>query len=402
MKIVFLVHRYWPSVGGVEKYIHELGRALLAMGHQVEVVAGAHTGGLPPTERHDEIRIRRFPAHRSPLRCRAWLWRRRSLFAHADVVSVSNTHMLEYYWRMLGPLADPRKVFLIRHGMACNYPVPDSQKLRARRSLDLAAGVIHDGQFIEKWLAVKPDLCPDQGLNPEADRLPAVPEPEPDSAIYIGRLEPDTGIRIYLDAISQLTRRRGQPFTLHVYGDGMLMTELRATVEQKSLPVVFHGRTPNAQDHITDSCFAFLDGRMAIQEAMARRRMVLAAYVDPLKRDYVAGESFSPYLIAVAKGADLAERATYYIDHPGERAILVQRAFEHSRKLTWARTGEAYVRFWQERLACPRFHLTWPQRLKATWTLEREAPAGNASAPQSPRCSAPRSGWNESALPTVR
>jgi hypothetical protein len=128
---------------------------------------------------------------------------------------------------------------------------------------------------------------------------------------------------------------------------------------------------------------------MAIQEAMARRRMVLAAYVDPLKRDYVASESFSPYLVAAANGTDLAERATYYIDHPDERAVLVQRAFEHSRQLTWTRTGEAYVRFWQERLACPRLRLTWLQRAKMAWTLEWEALARNDSAPQSTGWPAP-------------
>ena len=50
MKIVFLVHRYWPSVGGVEKYVHELGRALVDAGHEVDVVAGAHTVDLPSRE----------------------------------------------------------------------------------------------------------------------------------------------------------------------------------------------------------------------------------------------------------------------------------------------------------------------------------------------------------------
>ena len=59
MKALFLVHRYWPSVGGVEKYIQELSRALRAMGHQIEIVAGAHAEDLPPKEEHDEIRIHR-------------------------------------------------------------------------------------------------------------------------------------------------------------------------------------------------------------------------------------------------------------------------------------------------------------------------------------------------------
>ena len=373
MKIAFFVHRYWPSIGGVEKYIHELGRALVGMGHHVEVVAGAHVEGLPSTQQHEGIRIHRFPAQRSPLRCRLWLLRHRNLFTRADVVSISNTHMLEYYWRMLGPLGDPRNVFLIRHGMACDYPVPESQRSRARRSWGLAAGVVHDGHFIEKWLGVKPDLCPDQGLNPRADELPAIREPEPNSAIYIGRLGPDTGIRIYTEAVRLLNRNHRRRFALHVYGDGSLLRELQSFVERESLPVIFHGQVPSAQDHISDCCFAFMDGRMAIQEAMARRRLVLAAYVDPLKHDYVAGERFSSHLVTVANAAELARHVMYYIDHAEERAELVNGAFEYSRQLDWAHTARAYLRFWREKLACSSVRLPCLQRAKLAGELEWEA-----------------------------
>ena len=373
MKILFFVHRYWPSVGGVEKYIHELGKALIALGHQVEVVAGAHREGLPTVERHEGIPVYRFPAFRSPLRCRGWLWGRRYLFTRADVVNVSNTHMLEYFWRMFGPSVQAHKVFLTRHGMSYRHPVPESEKLRARRSLRLATAVVHDGCFIAKRLGVEPDLCPDQGLSPPADALPAVPEPPPTSAIYIGRLEPDSGIRIYMDAVRRLVHEQGREFTLHVYGDGTLMPEVRAAVARDRLPVRIHGRTPDAQRHIVDSCFAFIDGRMAIQEAMARRRLVLAAYVDPLKRDYIGAEPFSPYLIGVADGAELAARVTYYIDHPDQRAAMVTRAFEHARTLTWTRTAQAYLQLWQERLRSARPHLSLLASTRLAWTLEREA-----------------------------
>ena len=42
--------------------------------------------------------------------------------------------------------------------------------------------MVLDGHFIEKWLGVRPDCVPDQGLWPEADDIPEVPEPPPDSA----------------------------------------------------------------------------------------------------------------------------------------------------------------------------------------------------------------------------
>ena len=353
MKILFFVHRIRPSVGGVEKYVWELARALHAAGHSVTVVAGDHTGSLPATESREGIAIHRFSATRSPLRCRWQLFRMRGLFRCADIISVSNTHMLEYYWRVFGPFAGIRKLFLIRHGMSCVFPVPESETFRARRSVGLVRGVVHDGCFIEKWLGVTPDLCPDQGLSPPADSLVPVPEPPPSTAAFIGRLEPDTGIQVYIEAVRLLVREFGRPFRLDVYGNGSLLPGLRERVARDALPVVFHGETPNAQDKLDEVCFAFVDGRMVIQEAMARRRVVLAAYVDPLKRDYVCMESFSPYLFAGGDARTLAETTIRLIDNSQARAIAVQRAFAFARRLSWSRTAADFGQLWQNRLATP-------------------------------------------------
>lgn len=423
MNITCVAHRYWPHVGGVERYMHELAKALVAMGHTVRVIAGDTTGQLAPRDVRDGVSIHRFPASRSPARCRLWFLRHRHLLTRADVVHVSNTHMLEYVRRMLGRIVDRRKLFLTRHGMSLKFPVPASERIRARWSLHHCAGVIHDGAFIARWLHVEPDLCVDQGLNPEADALPEIPEPPPRSAVYIGRLEPDTGIRTYIDAVrilnhttrhwpetpgprvpalstsshdaapthsdprtahhrpgDQLTanpyRAMRDPyhelsnpygamcnrdsdmhnpyrnaFTLDVYGDGSLGAELRAVVTRESLPVFFHGRIPAAQDRFVDACFAFVDGRMAIHEAMARRRLVLAAYDHQLKRDYVCGERFSPYLVAVGGAGQLADRVAYFAAHEDKRRSMTDGAFAYARRLSWPQTALAYERLWRARLA---------------------------------------------------
>lgn len=349
MRITFFVHRYWPVVGGVEKYIEELGRALVRAGHEVTVVAGATKAGLVEHEVRDEIEIYRFPAHRSPLRCRAWLWRHRKLFTRAEVVSISNTHMLEYFCRMYGPMVSRDNVFLIRHGMSYRYPVPHEERQRARRSVGLVRGVVHDGEFIGKWLAIEPDLCPNQGLSPPASELPHVPEPAPNSAVYVGRVEPDSGIRIYLDAVRRLNDS-GFKFHLDAYGDGTLLPELRAQVEREGLPVQFHGRMANAQERITDGCFAFIDGRLAIQEALARRRLVLAAYVDPLKRDYVGIEAFSPFIVPVGSGEELAARVRQFSADAAARHSLIERGFAHAQTLTWDATARAVLGLWRSKL----------------------------------------------------
>jgi glycosyltransferase involved in cell wall biosynthesis len=81
LRIVFVTRRYWPAIGGIERVAVELGRALHAGGHEVEVVAqrideGAE-GWLTHTLReappfapfeHDGIPVRQF---RLPLALRA-------------------------------------------------------------------------------------------------------------------------------------------------------------------------------------------------------------------------------------------------------------------------------------------------------------------------------------------
>ena len=134
MHIVFFVTRYWPAVGGVEKYIPELGKALVAMGHRVTVVAGAHEPGLADQEMHDGIDVIRFPAYRSRLRCWFHLMRHRGLFQEADVVHISDVLMVEYFQAMIGWTMPRRPLFLTRHGLSYRCPVPAEEQRRARRA----------------------------------------------------------------------------------------------------------------------------------------------------------------------------------------------------------------------------------------------------------------------------
>lgn len=347
MKILFFVYRFWPEVGGVEKYIQQLARALDGMGHAVRILTPAHRPGLPSHEAIEGLDIYRFPGHRSPMRAWLHLMRLHRLFRWADVIHVSNTHVLEYFYRMVAWTLPDRPVFLTRHGMSYAYPVPESEMARARRSLEWVDGVVHDGCFIEKHLGVRPDIVPDQGLWPEADDLPVIPEPPPDSAVFVGRLDADSGIQIYVDAIACLRDRHRRTITLHVYGGGSLEEHLRRKAERQRLPIVFHGWQADAQERITDGCFAFVAGRMAMQEAMARRRLVVPAIVDPLKRDYVCGEPFSPHVVAGDSAEKIACQVAYYATHEEERRQRVEAAFAYARQLSWRKTAAAYLGLWR-------------------------------------------------------
>ncbi|MEE9294280.1 MAG: glycosyltransferase family 4 protein [Phycisphaerae bacterium] len=373
MQVTFLVSRYWPAVGGVEKYIRELGKGLIGMGHGVTVVAGAHEPGLPQHEVHEAVEVFRFPAYRSPLRCWCHLQRLRRLFTRADVVHISDVLMVEYYYRMLGWNLPQRPIYLTRHGMSFRHPVPDSEKRRAARAARMVDGTMDDGRFIAKWLQVPSDGTIDQGLSPTAPELEPVPEPPPHSAVFVGRLEWDSAITTYVDTVAVARQKHGLNISLQVYGNGPLNDKLRARVERDRLPVTFYGFVENAQERFSDGCFAFVSGRLAVQEAMARRRLVVATYVNQLKRDYICDEPFSPYLVVGADAEALADHVAYYAGHPEQRAQRVQQAFEYVKTLNWQRTACGYLRLWSARSAASPAGRRWAQRAALALQLCEEA-----------------------------
>lgn len=348
MHVLFLVPRYWPAVGGIEKYVRELGKALVDMNHRVTVVAAAHRPGLPDRETHDGIDVFRFPAHRSRLRSWVHLMGLRRLFVEADVVHISDVQMVECYCRMLGWTLR-RPVFMTRHGLSYRCPVPASEKRRAARAARLVRGIIDDGHFIAKWLGVPSDVSLEQGLSPRADEIGPVAEPADDTAVFVGRLDWDSGINIYVDAVANLRREHSVRLSLDVYGGGELEASMRARVQRERLPVRFHGFVEGAQKHLANGCFAFVSGRMAIQEAMARRRLVLAAYVNPLKHDYVREEPFSPHVCLAGTSEELADHIVHFRRDPAARRRRVERAFNYARTLTWSRTARGYLDLWRRR-----------------------------------------------------
>jgi glycosyltransferase involved in cell wall biosynthesis len=373
MRIVFMTSRYWPAIGGVEKYMHRLCQAFLQMGHAPVIVTGAHQDGLADHEEYEGVPVFRYPATRSPMRCWWHLTRLRPLFLSADVIHISDVWTLEYFYRMLAWTLPRKPLFLTRHGMSYRCPVPETEKTRAIRSLSLVDGVVHDGCFIETWVGVKADCVPNQGLYPEADDLPEIPEPPPDRATFVGRIEPDSGIGIYVDAIGILRRKHGLNIRLDAYGDGSMMSQLRSKIEREQLPVTMHGWRRDAQERVTDGCFAFIDGRMAMQEAMARRRLVVAAYVDPLKRDYVNGEPFSPYLVSGGDAETIADHVAHFARHDTERHELTRRAFEHARTLSWQKTACQYMELWEKAPRRTARRQSLMERAKLALALEFEA-----------------------------
>jgi glycosyltransferase involved in cell wall biosynthesis len=349
--VALLARRFHPSIGGVERYLRDLGEALADRGIRVYVLADNDNGRLAARERLGAIEVRRFAMSRSRLRAWGSLARLAPLLRRVDVLHVSDVWMLEYYYRIIARLVGPRTISLTRHGISVRDPIPESERLRSRRARAWCDVLFDDGYFIEKRIGVTPDAVPNQGLNPPASAIPQTPEPAMDSAVFLGRLDTDTGLEIYLEAMAALRDRHGIDMWLTVYGDGPCAASLKDLADRLRVRVVWHCAHPDARDRITDHGLAFVSGRMAIQEAMARRRLVAAAYIDPLRRDYVCGEPFSPFIVKGSTGPALADAIVPFLRDHEARQRFVEAAYAHALQLTWGATASVYIDHWQGMLA---------------------------------------------------
>jgi glycosyltransferase involved in cell wall biosynthesis len=210
-------------------------------------------------------------------------------------------------------------------------------------------------------------------LRPAPKEIVQQAPPAAPSAIYVGRLERDTGVPLYLEAVRILRKRWNLSLPLHVYGDGALRAALADYATAHALSIAFHGAAADAQEQIGAHTLAFVSGRMTIHEALARRRPVIAAYVDPIRADYVRGESFSPFIATAGSGAEIAAHAARLIEDRSAWAEMTERGWQHVQALSWQRTAEAYVEFWSTRTRSATRPIAWSHRVGRAWALWRLA-----------------------------
>jgi glycosyltransferase involved in cell wall biosynthesis len=120
---------------------------------------------------------------------------------------------------------------------------------------------------------------------------------------------------------------------------------------------------------------------MAIHEALARRRPVIAAYTNPIRADYVRGESFSPFIATGGSGAELAAHAQRLLADPYLRGDVAERGWQHVRELSWEKTADAYLNLWLTHAPARTRPQGWMDRVQFARKLWREVEPGRSMTP---------------------
>lgn len=340
MKVLFLTPSFLPRVGGVERHVAAVTRELTKKGYQVSII----TSSPEKPAGWDLAQVICMPSFTGPLRLAkiwGWLWRHRQLWQQADLVHGHD--FPSYYWAWPLRVLAPKPFYLTFHGWEGIVP-PKRTTIFLRRWAERGArGTIAVGHFIAKWYGQRPNFVTYGGVDMLDHMAPQKKNPK--SAVFIGQLREDTGVREYLAAYKKLWSDKKLD-TLDIFGDGPLRGDLEASARQDKLPVTFHGVKSEPIKLFGQGRYAFVSGYLGMLEAMAAGSIVIANYTNALKEDYL---KLSPFHTLIKEADSPAALATAIVSLQKQPALVTAMAAagqEFAAKQTWQRVAETYEQLW--------------------------------------------------------
>ncbi len=349
MNIIFIVPDYYPHIGGVERHTRAVAGQLVAQGHRLTVFVEKRRTADACHQVDQQVEIIRF------VKKNYWIFRKVSfkyqfiknfrLFAQADAI---HFHDFSTFWlwgfavyavlRCLG-----KKIFITFHGWEGRVPPAKGIILKRKICAFLTHANICAGHFIEKWYGTRADRITYGGCTP-----PASPsETTRKNGLFVGRLEEDTGVREYILAwktVNQLF----PDLELIICGDGSRRQHLQEMAKEKNIKNIrFMGFVQEPEKMVARSVFVFTSGFLGILEAFARQTPVIAAYDNPLKKDYLTMLPGSDKMLWIAGSSDDIVAAVQEIQSSDIRKKL-DTAYSFAMENSWQRVAADYLQLYKE------------------------------------------------------
>lgn len=336
-KLLIIAPSFLPNLGGVEKHLAEVLPVISKHDYKITMFVRFHKD-IPEYQEYKGISVYRMPKEglRS-IRLKIWLNKNRRLWEDTDVV-----HSHDYYIPYL------KKQLLCRwvhtfHGFE-SYPVQETarhSRQLVNQAVDYTFAV---GKFIEKWYGTQCDEIIWGASSMKAKK--AAQKDYKFTFIFLGRLEPDTGILSYLKGFMELVKKDSSS-NLLIVGDGSLHHEIQQQISSHNLSdrVIMQGATKNPEKVFLQAKIALVSGYLAIIEAGRLQMPVVAVYENPLKKDYLKMHPAAAELYIAGSVKQLAKVLRESLEDKSGRAKKLQ---EWSKKQTWPHLATRYIESYKE------------------------------------------------------
>jgi len=337
MNVLFLCRYFYPHIGGVEKHVFEVSKRLVQKGYSVTVVTELHDTSLPIIQTYQNIRIYRIPIQNKETMKKfeiwKWMYKNKRLLLKADLI---HCHDVFYWYLPFRFLFLNKPVFTTFHGYE-KYPISKRAIIIRKISEKLSKGNICIGKFIHKWYKTHEDFISYGGVT---DTNKHNGNYKKHSALFIGRLDSQTSIKTYINAIKYI-KQLMPDFMFEVIGEGILKRDIPKSTKVKKFQA-------QSISHISRYQYAFVSRYLTMLEAMVSKRLVFAVYDNKIKEDYLLMSPFRNHVVIAKDARDLSKKVLYYLANPYDEQKKVKRAYSWAKKQTWEHVVEIYLRLWKK------------------------------------------------------
>lgn len=360
MTILFFARRFYPHIGGVEKHVLEISKILVSKGHKVIVISETPPGSHSISYQSDSPSARPVGKFKNLesyninpgkddwfKKFRIWrqLWKHRGLIRSSDVVHCHDVFFWYLPFRILFPF---KKVFTTFHGYEGNN-IPNKRAIFMHKlSEKLSNGNICVGDFLKKWYGTKPTFVTYGAVDFQTIKKYKSENKNKknknNKVIFFGRLEEETGIMKYLEAM-KILKKKGKGFEIDVYGEGSLENSVRKFSKANNLRVNLKGFILNIESVLNNYEYVFCSRYLSILEAMAFKKPIFAEYNNAIKKDYLQMTPFAKYISISKDENDIGQNIEEY--SLGKKKIMIEDAYNFVKTETWDKMTDTYLKLWK-------------------------------------------------------
>lgn len=275
MRILFLSPSYAPKLGGVEIHAQRVAEILAAQGHEVVVLTTSHAPHLPRKEVLSGVKVVRAPFLASKKKLGMWRW---IATQFREIITADIVHVHDVMWWLAPflPFLFWKPIHLTHHGWEGQFPVPTKNKLQRWLWARSARSLTHIGAWIQEFYWETPDLVIYGGSDEEVSKKNVLRSQQ---IVFLGRLEPENDILLYLEAAKIIQRKLPHQEFLFV-GDG----SLRAEAEKVGKVT---GMVPDPTIYLQDAKMVWSASYLSMIQAQRVGKVIGAMYSHALKKRYL-------------------------------------------------------------------------------------------------------------------
>lgn len=334
--IVFCTPQFFPDKGGVERHVFEVSQVL--KNDQLHIIVITQQANL--NQKYFEviggISIYRMPKDAfSKIKIWSWMWKNRKIVTNATIV-----HAHDVGWWLVPLLPFIRsKLFVTFHGWEGEYPVPVLHKLHRFLLAQVAVGTVHVGKYIQKFYWDRPTAVVYGGVNTKKI-TPASFDSTKNTIVFVGRLEKENDVLLYIDLFQKLQGRHPN-FSILWVGDG----HYRPVCEKYGRVT---GMVSNPSDYYVDALLVCAASYLSILEALQMGKLIVALYSSPLKKQYIELLPFASQMICGRDISKIISKIETAVSDPEKITTQLQKIQAEVNTLyTWRTVAETYLQLWK-------------------------------------------------------